>query len=137
MAEAVFKDTVKQKGLESRFNIDSAGTGNYHVGETPDHRSIQTCKQHGVPVDHYARQVVKQDFKEFDYILCMDNSNLTSLQRTKPKDSKATIKLFGEYDPQGERLIQDPYYGGIGGFEKNFQQVTRCSEAFIESLNLE
>ncbi|CAG8527970.1 15235_t:CDS:2 [Funneliformis caledonium] len=123
MAEAVFKDTVKQKGLESRFNIDSAGTGNYH--------------QHGVPVDHYARQVVKQDFKEFDYILCMDNSNLTSLQRTKPKDSKATIKLFGEYDPQGERLIQDPYYGGIGGFEKNFQQVTRCSEAFIESLNLE
>ncbi|CAI2175118.1 497_t:CDS:2 [Funneliformis geosporum] len=126
MAEAVFKDIIKQKELESRFNIDSAGTGNYHVGETPDHRSIQTCKQHGVSVDHYARQVVKQDFKEFDYILCMDNSNLASLQ----------IKLFGEYDPQGEILIQDPYYGGINGFEKNFQQVTRCSESFIESLNL-
>jgi len=137
MAEAVFAHTIKEKGLESQFRIDSAGTASYHIGETSDYRSVQTCKQHGIIIDHYARQVVTQDFEEFDYILCMDKSNLADLQDMQPKGSKAIIKLFGEYDPQGERTIRDPYYGGTDGFEKNFQQVTRCSEAFIKSLNLE
>jgi len=81
--------------------------------------------------------VSSQDFMKFDYILCMDKSNLADLEDMKPKGSKSIIKLFGEYDPQGEHIIRDPYYGGFDGFEKNFQQVTRCSEAFIESLILE
>ncbi|CAB4394293.1 uncharacterized protein OCT59_010960 [Rhizophagus irregularis] len=137
MAEAVFAHTVKKKGLESQFRIDSAGTAGFHVGASSDYRSAQTCKQYGIIIDHYARQVVTQDFGEFDYILCMDKSNLADLKDIQPKGSKAIIKLFGEYDPQGEHIIRDPYYGGIDGFEKNFQQVTRCSEAFIKSLNLE
>jgi low molecular weight phosphotyrosine protein phosphatase len=53
-----------------------------------------------------------------------------------PSGSKAVVKLFGEYDPQGERIIEDPYYGGNDGFEHNFKQVTRASEGFLKSLDL-
>lgn len=102
MAEAVFAHMVNQKKLSERFGvIDSAGTAGYHVrstplsngrhphlcccccskvGETPDHRSAQTCRKHGVPVNHNARKVNKADFNRFDYILCMDESNLANLQ---------------------------------------------------------
>ncbi|KAI8145134.1 phosphotyrosine protein phosphatase I superfamily [Fennellomyces sp. T-0311] len=137
MAEAVFAHTVKQKSLHDRFGtIDSAGTASYHVGETPDSRSARTCKNHGVPVNHRARRVTKEDFHTFDYVLCMDTSNLADLQEMQPKGSKATVKLFGEYDPQGETIIRDPYYGGNDGFERNFKQVTRASEGLLRSIGL-
>ncbi|CDH58381.1 protein phosphotyrosine phosphatase [Lichtheimia corymbifera JMRC:FSU:9682] len=137
MAEAVFAHMVNQKKLSERFGvIDSAGTAGYHVGETPDHRSAQTCRKHGVPVNHNARKVNKADFNRFDYILCMDESNLANLQEMAPAGTTATIKLFGEYDPQGERIIRDPYYGGSEGFERNFKQVSRASEGFLNELGL-
>ncbi|CAG8487662.1 7754_t:CDS:2 [Ambispora gerdemannii] len=115
MAEAVFAHTIKLKSKSHFFRIDSAGTGEWHVGAPPDPRSVKTCKKHNVPVNTFARQITKGDFHEFDYIL---------------------LKLFGDYDPEGDRYIRDPYYGGIDGFEKNFQQVTRCSEAFLLHLNI-
>ncbi|KAL1920566.1 uncharacterized protein VTP21DRAFT_943 [Calcarisporiella thermophila] len=132
MAEAVFAHIVNSNGLAEQFEIDSAGTAGYHVGSTPDERSVATCVKHGVKVNHRARQVSKQDFDKFDYILCMDESNLRDLMDMRPKNSKAKVHLFGSYDPQGKRIIQDPYYGGMSGFEVNFQQVSRCSLAFLE-----
>ncbi|KAI9251303.1 phosphotyrosine protein phosphatase I superfamily [Helicostylum pulchrum] len=137
MAEAVFAHTVKQNNLQDRFTkIDSAGTASYHVGSVPDNRSASTCKAHGVAVKHKARKVTKKDFEDFDYILCMDESNLSDLKRIQPSGSKAVLKLFGEYDPQGELIIEDPYYGGNDGFEHNFRQVTRASEGLLKSLKL-
>ncbi|KAI8325711.1 LMWPc-domain-containing protein [Martensiomyces pterosporus] len=135
MAEAVFAHIVKQRGLSDRFLIDSAGTAGYHVGERPDARSVATCKANGVPVNHHARQVMSSDFKKFDYVLCMDESNLHDLQRKRPQGSKATAALFGTYSKEkGDRIIEDPYYGGQQGFEHNFEQVTRCSEGLLRSL---
>ncbi|ORY98521.1 phosphotyrosine protein phosphatase I superfamily [Syncephalastrum racemosum] len=135
MAEAVFAHAVKQNGLSDHFGkIDSAGTAAYHTGESPDSRSAQTCRHHGVPVNHKARQVRKSDYDTFDYILCMDTSNLADLQEMAPPGSKAKIQLFGEFDPQGEKIIKDPYYGGIHGFERNFQQVSRASEGLLKFL---
>jgi low molecular weight phosphotyrosine protein phosphatase len=58
------------------------------------------------------------------------------MQSLQPKGSKATLKLFGEFDPQGELIIEDPYYGGNDGFEHNFKQVTRASEGLLKSLQL-
>ncbi|KAI8058627.1 phosphotyrosine protein phosphatase I superfamily [Syncephalis plumigaleata] len=136
MAEAVLAHTVKSRGLADQFTIDSAGTSGWHIGESPDSRSTACCHRHDVPVKHAARQVTADDFRQFDYIFCMDESNLHNLMRIKPKDSHAVVKLFGEYDPKGERIIEDPYYGGDDGFEHNFQQVTRCSIAFLESIGL-
>ncbi|ODQ54655.1 LMWPc-domain-containing protein [Saitoella complicata NRRL Y-17804] len=136
MSEAVFKHTVKELGLEDRFSrIDSCGTAAYHVGEAPDPRSVSTCESHGVPVNHYARQIRQKDFTEFDYVLCMDRSNLSDLQRVKPRDGTAVVKLFGEYGEKGEkRIVDDPYYGGIDGFEVNFQQAVGFSKGFLKEV---
>ncbi|KAJ3129006.1 hypothetical protein HK098_002857 [Nowakowskiella sp. JEL0407] len=67
-------------------------------------------------------------------MLVMDHSNLSDVNRSKPAGSKTIVKLFGEFDPMGDTIISDPYYGGIDGFEKNFRQVERCSEAFLAFL---
>ncbi|KAJ1983082.1 Low molecular weight phosphotyrosine protein phosphatase [Dimargaris cristalligena] len=132
MAEAVFAHTVDSKGMSDQFNIDSAGTAAYHTGEVPDQRSTDTCVKHGVKVKHLARQVTKADFHDFDYILCMDQSNLQDLTKMQPKN----IHMFGEFDPQGEKIIADPYYGKVKAFEHNFAQVSRCSEGFLQHLGL-
>ncbi|KAI9136921.1 phosphotyrosine protein phosphatase I superfamily [Paraphysoderma sedebokerense] len=134
MCEAVFKHIVKKQGLESRFEVDSAGTSAYHIGNPPDSRSADTCRKHGVEISHSARQVTSGDFTYYDYILCMDKNNLADLKSIRPKNSKAVLKLFGEYDPMGELIIADPYYGASSGFEHNYQQSIRCSESFLTSL---
>ncbi|RUS22258.1 phosphotyrosine protein phosphatase I superfamily [Endogone sp. FLAS-F59071] len=137
MAEAVFVHTIKTRGLEECFGtIDSAGTSGYHKGNDPDSRSVETCRSHGIPVEHSARKVREEDFHHFDYILCMDTSNLDTLKERRPQTSKAVVQLFGEFDPQGERIIEDPYYGGLQGFEHNFQQVSRASEGLLHHLGL-
>ncbi|OLY80371.1 Low molecular weight phosphotyrosine protein phosphatase [Smittium mucronatum] len=134
MAEAVFSSVVKERGMASEFNIDSAGTSSFHIGSNPDSRSKATCQKHGVPMKHKGRQIKQHDFTSFDYILCMDESNLQNLLSMKPRGSKSVVKLFGDFDPKGERIIEDPYYGGPEGFEHNFDQVSRCSEGFLEYL---
>lgn len=142
MAEAVFKHIVNTDQLQQHFpRIDSAGTASYHVGDRPDSRSAQCCKSHGVPVDHRARQLHPKDFEEFDWILCMDDSNYDNImnlyaRQRGNKNGKAKVKLLGEFDPEGERVIEDPYYGGPEGFEHNFRQCERACRGFIKSLGL-
>ncbi|KAL6623729.1 acid phosphatase isoenzyme [Neocallimastix sp. 'constans'] len=134
MAEAVFTYEVNKRNLSNKFNIDSCGTINFHVGEDPDYRSSETCRKHNVPINHTSRQICQDDFNNFDYILCMDESNYEDLREIAPGNTAKKIQLFGEYDPQGERIIRDPYYSGIDGFEHNFEQVTRCSEGLLKHL---
>ncbi|KAJ2802756.1 Low molecular weight phosphotyrosine protein phosphatase [Coemansia guatemalensis] len=137
MAEAVFTAMVKKRGLRDRFQIDSAGTAAYHLGEFPDKRTIAACFSNGVPVRHQARQVCEEDFYTFDYILCMDEDNLKDLNDEKPAGSTPRIELFGSYSAEkGDRIIKDPYYGDRDNFEANFNQVTRCSEGLLKELGL-
>jgi len=144
MAEAIFKHKVQELGLNHRFNkIDSFGTGGYHVGDTPDYRSVKTCESHGVKVNHRAQQFKPQHFEEFDYVICMDESNLYNLnERIKSKGKsvlsvkgmKNEAKLFGEWNTNGEfrSIVDDPYYGGNDGFEYNFKQCCYFSEEFLK-----
>jgi len=82
MAEAVFADMVNKHNLSDQItDIQSFGTAGYHIGETPDSRTVQTCKEHGVPINHRAQQITPKDFENFDYVLCMDNSNLKNLHK--------------------------------------------------------
>lgn len=135
MAEAVFKHKVQELGLEDRFKlIDSFGTGGWHTGDSPDSRSVSTCRKHGVPVDHYAQQIRPADFSKFDYVIGMDESNFGDLQHMKPRGSKTRVAMFGEWrtDLQFKKVVLDPYYGGRGGFETNFQQISHFSEEFLK-----
>lgn len=79
LAEAVFNHRIKERQLEKRFQADSCGTANYHVGDTPDPRTVKNALANGVVIDHRGRQFSSEDFNEFDLILPMDKSNLKSL----------------------------------------------------------
>lgn len=135
MAEAVFAHTVKQNGLQDHFEtIDSFGTSDYHVGNTPDTRTVSTCKQHGIPINHRGQQIQKSTFDEFDYIIGMDEMNMKNLRNLQPKGSKAKVCMFGEWNTDGkyDTIIEDPYYGGIDGFGYNIKQITYFSEQFLK-----
>ena len=147
MAEAVFRSlTVSNPGVGE---IDSAGTGAYHEGDSPDPRTMSTLDHKGVlDYDHAARMVQASDFSTFDYILAMDKENLLDLQRLKAramaKNSKSAstgdnhemgiVKLFGDYGGKKGEVVGDPYYGARNGFEIAYEQMVRFSEGFIHEV---
>jgi len=130
MGEAVLAHVAKERGID--IHVESAGTAGYHVGEEPDERTVATCKKYKVPIDHLAQQVRPLHFREFDYILGSDTANMNALDRVKPSDSTAEVKLWGDWD-DGKPIV-DPYYGGMVGFEACFEQCKRYSNAFLDAL---
>ncbi|XP_051816789.1 low molecular weight phosphotyrosine protein phosphatase isoform X1 [Acanthochromis polyacanthus] len=134
IAEAVFRKMAMDAGVADKWRIDSAATSTYEIGSSPDHRGQACMKKHGVPMSHVARQVTKADFTSFEYILCMDENNLSELNRKANlvKNYTAKIELLGSYDPQKQRIIQDPYYGSAEDFEKVYDQCVRCCKVFLE-----
>jgi low molecular weight phosphotyrosine protein phosphatase len=110
----------------------------FYIQKCADSRTIDICIKNNVAINHSARQLCTKDFTTFDYILCMDESNLENVLAKKPQNCKAKIQLFGDYDAQahGDKIIKDPYYGGMDGFQKNFQQVSRCSIGLLVHLGL-
>lgn len=137
MAEAIFKHTVKRLGVQDKFDkIDSFGTSGFHVGSSPDRRSVQVCKENCVEISHHAQRIGPEDFNKFDYILAMDHDNYENLEYIHPSNSRAKVALFGEYreDPSFNKIVEDPYYGGKNGFDVNFKQITHFSEVFIKRV---
>lgn len=133
MAEAVFKDVVKQKGVADKWYAESAGTGGWHVGCSPDSRTMAVLKNNGIQFKHSAQQLTKEDFDKFDFIFGMDRSNMSEINRKKPKGSKAEVLLLGSFDPEGDVIIEDPYYDSDNrGFEKCYQQCLRSCTSFLD-----
>lgn len=117
-AEGVLRHMVRAAGLEDRIQIDSAGTHDYHVGHPPDRRTQAAAAMRGYDLARQrARQVSRQDFLEFDYILAMDGDNLSRLREMAPPAQRDKVRLFLDYSAmrQGEE-VPDPYYGGEDGF---------------------
>ena len=135
-AEGVFVHLLKQKNTLDQFQVDSAGTHAYHVGEQPDSRAQQTARQRGIDLSFIrARKFSNSDFEEFDYILAMDSDNLQILQRACPAEYQHKVQLFLDYAPErNERDVPDPYYGGPQGFEHVFDLVTDASEGFYQKV---
>lgn len=120
-AEAAMRHLLEEEQLGSQIEIDSAGTGGWHVGEPPDRRSKAAAKRRGIDVRGRARQVVPKDFGDFDYLIAMDHSNQTELLRLAPtKEAEAKVALLRNYDPDAARDadVPDPYYGQGNGFER-------------------
>lgn len=119
------------------LKLDSAGTAAYHVGNSPDSRSIVALKKVGINITQQkARQVIQADFDEFDWILAMDKENLVNLGKIQPEHSRAKLVMFGEFHPSvsfGD--VADPYYGGDEGFVLMREHLTRISDAFVLHLN--
>ena len=113
LAEAIFKHKIEEKGIASSFFVDSCGTGNYHIGEPPDQRTIRNAEKNGIQINHCCRQLTAADLSSFDYILAMDKSNLQNILRLEPNDTnRKKIFLIREFDPLGKgEEVPDPYFG--------------------------
>ena len=134
-AEAVLRKKVHEAGLDDRVEVDSAGTADYHVDSPPDRRAVAHGEQRGLAMKHLrGRQVSRDDFDRFDFILAMDEDNLANLKRIRPPGSRAKVALLLSYAPRaGVREVPDPYYGGADGFEKVLDLVESAADGFIAS----
>lgn len=137
LAEGVFRDKVRAAGLDGIIDIDSAGTGAWHVGNPPDRRMMATAKRQGVDISaQRARQFVDTDLADFDHILAMDKSNLHDILFLDAGDDFGhRVTLFRQWDPEpGDYEVPDPYYGGDAGFEHVYEIVDRTAEALLKGL---
>jgi protein-tyrosine phosphatase len=136
LAEAIFKDKVSKAGLSGLIEADSCGTSNYHIGGSPDPRTIANAQRNGVTIDHCGRQLTSEDLADFDYIFAMDNSNLKNIMKLDGAAQFAhKISLMREYDLQAKGgEVPDPYFGGEQGFEDVFVMLDRTMENFLHHL---
>lgn len=119
-AEGVMKAVVEANGDDARFEIDSAGTGDYHIGDLPDRRMRVHAQRRGYNLVHRCRQVRESDFDDFDLIIAMDESNRRNLQRLAPTpEAEQKIIMMADFADIATRYdhIPDPYYEGAEGFE--------------------
>lgn len=129
---------LKSKLNADKFIVDSAGTSSYHIGNKPDTRSITVAKQNGIDITkQQARQFVKQDFKDFDWIYAMDNSNYNNIiALAANEEEKAKVKLILNASFPNKNLdVPDPYYGGDKGFEKVFTLLDHACTIISKQLN--
>ena len=136
LAEGVFRSLVRARGLESRYLADSAGTGAWHAGESPDQRSVEVALSNGVALTGRARQIKAHDIRDFDYVIAMDRQNLLELHALeRSQHSEAHLHLLRDFDPEpGDGQVPDPYYGGPDGFARMYVMVNRACEALLDHL---
>ena len=133
-AEGSFRSIVSKQGLSESFEIDSAGTHAYHIGNPPDKRSQQTARKYGVELSNQrARQIHESDFYYYDYIIAMDTDNIDILKSICPTDSQSEIKLLLDYLADASfQSVPDPYFEGK--FEEVFEMVYAACTSFLENL---
>jgi protein-tyrosine phosphatase len=135
-AEAAFRRLVREAGLEAEFLIDSAGTGDWHVGQRSDPRSIAAGRRRGLELNGRARQFQPEDFERFDYVLAMDRSNYDDLRAmTSPEVADRKLHLARSFDPSSPpgASVPDPYLGH-GGFEEVIDLCLAASQGLLEHL---
>ena len=135
-AEGVLRQMAAQQAPRLALEVDSAGTGDYHIGAPPDLRSQRAALRRGIDISGLrARQVIEDDFVRFDLILAMDRQNLRELEAMKPANSRASLKLFLEYAPDLTlRDVPDPYYRDAGAFEEVLDLTSAASRGLLASL---
>jgi protein-tyrosine phosphatase len=136
-AEGVMRRLVEQAGLADRVEIESAGTGGWHVGEPPDERATLAAGRRGVTLSGAAQQVTREDFRRFDLLIALDRANLRELLAIAPDEEAAEkVRLLREFDPaaSGELDVPDPYYGGDRGFETVLDLVEAACRGLLDEL---
>jgi len=133
MAEAIFRNLVKKEGLDGKIHCDSAGTGGWHVGKQP-HKGTREILQINNISDEgiFARQFIKEDLAQFDYLIAMDASNIENIQHLT-KDPAAKIRLLMDYTEEGKgKEVPDPYF--TGNFEEVYELITKGCEALLAEI---
>lgn len=135
-AQGVFTDLLQREGLTTHVHVDSAGTHAYHTGSAPDPRAQAAAKRRGIDLGpQTARQVQRDDFEQFDYILAMDRENLALLMELCPAQFEHKVGLLLEYAKHlGIEEVPDPYYGGITGFDRVLDMVLEAAEGLLQDI---
>lgn len=132
LAEALLRRELAAAGVAAV--VDSAGTGDWHVGKLADGRSREVARGHGLELTGRARQLSAQDFTAFDVILAMDSSNARDARALAPAGATAAVHLMREWDELGLGVdVPDPYYGGPQGFEEVYSMLERSARAFAQA----
>jgi protein-tyrosine phosphatase len=136
-AEAVMRHLVAEAGLDGAVKVDSAGIGDWHVGEPPDERSAAVGRRRGMPLSGEARQWRRVDFTRFDYVLALDRGHLRALRALAPDPAAAArVRLLRSFDPvaSGDLDVPDPYYGGPEGFEEVFDMCLAACRGLLAHI---
>lgn len=134
LAEGVLRSKLDAE----KFEIDSAGTSDYHLGVSPDHRSVSVAKKNGIDISQLkGRQFIKEDFKNFDFIFVMDKSNYQEvIRQAQSEEEKQKVSLL--LDALGERNFKelaDPYYGDDTQFRLVFAEIDKACNLIAQRLN--
>lgn len=134
LAEAAMRDAAARAGID--VEVDSAGTGEWHVGNPPDPRSIAVAAARGVDISGYrARRVRGEDFRRFDHVLALDPQNLRDLMAVAPGDTRARVGLLLDLVPgRAGEGVRDPYYGDAGDFEAVWDDVSAAAAVLVGIL---
>lgn len=134
MAEAMFRDLVKREGLEKRITVDSAGTGDWHIGHPPHQGTRNLLDEKGISYDGMkARQMVTEDFHDFQYIIGMDESNIENMKKLQLEKTDTFVVRLLDLVPQSTmKDVPDPYY--TGNFEEVHNLVKQGCEALLEKI---
>ena len=127
-AEGVMRHLIRQRGLQGEIEVDSAGTGDWHVGSAPDRRSTAAARRRGIELAGAARQVTRADFERYDLLLAMDRQNLRDLLAMAPPGLAHKARLLADVD------VPDPYYGEGDGFARVLDIVEVACERLLDEL---
>ncbi|EJL32244.1 protein-tyrosine-phosphatase [Caulobacter sp. AP07] len=134
LAEAAFRQEAGRRGLD--VEIDSAGTGDWHVGGPPDRRAQAVARRNGVDIGHYrARQVRPEDFRRFSHIVALDRDNLAALKALRPADGTAELLLLLDV-VEGRRgeAVTDPYFGDEAGFDATWADAVAGARGLADRI---
>ncbi len=135
-AEGVFRDRVVKAGWQDRFLIDSAGTGNWHIGHGPDPRAVATAFARGVDIAALrARQFHINDYAHFQHLIALDETHFEHMVNMKPAEASAQISLLMQHEPtQKWRDVPDPYYGGQKDFDLAYDLIAQGVDGLLTAL---
>ena len=137
-AEALFIKKIREKQIEDRFLVDSAGTGSWHVGKKSDSRMREAAKNRKIDIISTARQISKNDFQQFNYILTMDDSNynnVMSMKNREPYSDLCEVRKIQEFSNSfHEKEVPDPYFGGEEGFDYVLDILNDSISGFLDYI---
>lgn len=137
LGEGMFQQIVSESGLADHFHVDSAGTGNWHIGAPPHADSQRVALERGVDISaQRARQITPLDLRDFDYLIAMDTSNREGILALDPHGRFAhKVSLMLDHHPTiGMKDVPDPYFGGPDGFYPVLDMITEASRNLLERI---
>jgi protein-tyrosine phosphatase len=139
-AEGVMRHKLREHELHEDVDVESAGTGGWHIGHPPDERAASAAQRRGIALESEAQRFIVEHFDDFDLILAMDRQNLEDMRTLAPHaDAEGKLAMLREFDSEalaaGELEVPDPYYGGDQGFEDVLDMVERACEGLIEEIH--